>query len=194
METNNNKTIEKDELTGDKLLSGHEYDGITELDNRLPRWWLWLFIISIVWAVVYLFTFDVFKIFPHQEQEFRNEMQAAANLTPDQSAFFDTNQVALTDQASIDAGKAVFQKQCVACHLAEGQGKIGPNLCDSFSIHGCGFKDVLKTITIGVPEKGMISWKTQLSKDEIVKVASYILTLKGTNPPNPKEPQGAPCK
>ena len=190
MEINENKPIEKDEVTGDKILAGHEYDGIKELDNRLPRWWLWLFIITIVWGVIYLFVFDVIKIAPHQQEEFQKEM--VANPLP--TSVMDTNTVAMTDPASIEAGKAVFEKSCVACHLAQGQGKIGPNLCDTFAIHGCGFKDVLKTINNGYPGKGMISWKTQLTPDQIVKVASYVMTLNGTNPPNPKEPQGDPCK
>jgi cytochrome c oxidase cbb3-type subunit 3 len=191
MEIKDNKSIEKDELTGDKILAGHEYDDIKELDNKLPRWWLWLFILSCVWAVIYLFTFDVIKVFPHQEQEFKNEI---ANNPLIVIASYDTNQVVLTDPASIAAGKDVFDKQCVACHLAQGQGKIGPNLCDTFAIHGCGFKDYLKIINIGVPEKGMISWKNQLSQAQISQVSSYLMTLKGTNPPDPKEPQGVPCK
>ena len=193
MENNKNKLIEKDELTGDTLLSGHEYDGIKELDNRLPRWWVWLFILSIVWAIGYLFAFDILKIAPHQLQEYQNEVNAAG-IDPAQAKPADTNLVALTSPTDIDAGKVIFTKLCVACHLDQGQGNVGPNLCDSFSIHGCGFKDVVKIINIGVPAKGMISWKTQLSNDDIVKVASYILTLKGTNPPNPKAPQGDPCK
>ncbi|MEI6899612.1 MAG: cbb3-type cytochrome c oxidase N-terminal domain-containing protein, partial [Bacteroidota bacterium] len=180
MEIKDNKSIEKDELTGDKLLSGHEYDGIKELDNRLPRWWLWLFIISIVWAVVYLFMFDVIKVAPHQQEEFQSEIKQYGD--PLMAAAFDTNQVALADPASLEAGKAVYDKFCVACHLAQGQGKIGPNLCDTFAIHGCDFKSILKTVAFGYPEKGMIAWKAQLSKDDIVKVSSFILTLKGTNP------------
>lgn len=191
MEEKDNKFIEKDELTGDKLLSGHDYDDIKELDNRLPRWWLWLFILSCVWAVIYLFVYDVIGIFPHQQDEYKNEIAKNPIVMP---ASIDTNAVALTDEASLTAGKAIFDQQCVACHLAQGQGKIGPNLCDTFAIHGCQFKDYLKIISVGVPEKGMISWRAQLSPDQIVKVASYIFTLKGTTPPDPKEPQGVPCK
>jgi cytochrome c oxidase cbb3-type subunit 3 len=192
MEINDNKSLEKDELTGDKILAGHEYDDIRELDNRLPRWWLWLFIITIVWSVVYLFLFDVISVAPHQQEEYENEM-AQAGPGP-KAALFDTNLVALTDQASLDAGKAIWIQQCVVCHLAEGQGLVGPNLCDTFSIHGCEYKDIVRIINVGVPEKGMISWKTQLTSDQILQVASYTLTLAGTVPPNPKAPQGDPCK
>ena len=196
MEINENKSIQKDELTDDKLLSGHEYDGIRELDNRLPRWWLWLFIITAVWGVIYLLVYDVFKIAPHQQDEYKNEMAAMGGVTPAQKAnIADTaGLVALTAQANLDAGKATFTRVCVACHLAGGQGLVGPNLTDNFSIHGCGYKNIVNIITVGQPDKGMISWKDQLTRQQILDVASYVLTLKGTNPPNPKAPQGDPCK
>lgn len=195
MEMNVHNAIEKDELTGDKLLSGHEYDNIRELDNNLPKWWVWLFIITIVWSAIYIFAFDVFKIAPYQVAEWKNEMAAAGTVAPGQPAPVDAaSLVALTDQASLDAGKEIWLKQCKVCHLEGGQGLIGPNLTDNFSIHGCAYGDVVNIITIGAPEKGMISWKAQLSGDQIKKVASYIMTLKGTSPPNPKAPQGDPCK
>ena len=196
MEINENKSIQKDELTDDKLLSGHEYDGIRELDNRLPRWWLWLFIITAVWGVIYLLVYNVFKIAPYQQEEYKTEMAAMGGVTPAQKAnIADTaGLVPLTAQANLDAGKATFTRVCVACHLAGGQGLVGPNLTDNFSIHGCGYKNIVNIITVGQPDKGMISWKDQLTRQQILDVASYVLTLKGTNPPNPKAPQGDPCK
>lgn len=195
MENNDHKTVEKDELTGDKILSGHEYDNIKELDNRLPRWWLWLFIITIVWGVVYVFVFDVFKVMPHQEQEYQNELAAAGANAPAQADLLaDSTLQPLTDATALEAGKAVWTQRCVVCHLQQGQGLVGPNLTDSVSIHGCGYSDIVNVIIKGVPEKGMISWKDQISKEQIFQVASYIMTLKGTNPPNPKAPQGEPCK
>ena len=195
MEINDNKQVEKDELTGDKLISGHEYDNIKELDNRLPKWWVWLFIITIVYALVYIFLFDVFQVAPHQQDEYRNEMASAQPVVPSgQAAAADSSLAPLADQASLDAGKAIWDKSCVVCHLAGGQGLVGPNLTDTFSIHGCRYADVVNIITAGVPEKGMISWKTQLSGEQIQQVSSFIMTLAGTNPPNPKAPQGDPCK
>jgi cytochrome c oxidase cbb3-type subunit III len=192
---NNNKNIEKDELTGDKLLSGHEYDNIRELDNRLPLWWVWLFIITIVFAVAYVFIYDVFKVAPHQQDEYKNEIAAAGALPSGQPAMpANSSLTALTDQPSLDAGKEIWIKTCKVCHLELGQGLVGPNLTDDFSIHGCRFPDVVNIINVGAPEKGMISWKTQLTGDQIMKVASFVMTLKGTNPPNPKAPQGEPCK
>jgi cytochrome c oxidase cbb3-type subunit III len=195
MEINDKHPVEKDELTGDKLLSGHDYDNIRELDNKLPKWWVWLFIITIVYAVIYVFVFDVFKIAPHPDQEWNNEMAAAASLAPPpQAMVFDTTLMPSTDKAILDAGKGVFDKNCVVCHKAQGQGLVGPNLTDDFTIHGCRFYQIAGFIATGAPEKGMISWKTQLTKDQILQVASYILTLKGTNLPDAKAPQGDPCK
>ena len=195
MDMNKQITVEKDELTGDKLLSGHEYDNIRELDNNLPKWWIWLFIITIVWSLGYIVAFDVIKIMPYQHEEWKNEMAAAGIIAPGQPTPVDAaSLVALTDQPSLDAGREIWLKQCKVCHLDGGQGLVGPNLTDNFSIHGCAYSDVVSIIVVGAPEKGMISWKAQLSDDQIKKVASFVMTLKGTTPPNPKAPQGEPCK
>ncbi len=195
MEINQSKTVEKDELTGDKLLSDHEYDNIRELDNNLPKWWVWMFIITIVWSVAYVFVYDVIKAAPYQQDEWKNEMAAAGGSSSGQSAAVSAaDTIALVDQPSLDAGKEIWIKQCKVCHLDGGQGLVGPNLTDNFSIHGCAYSNVLNIIRVGAPEKGMISWKTQLSDDQMKKVASFVMTLKGTTPPNPKAPQGEPCK
>ncbi len=194
MEMHNHKSVEKDELTGDKLLSGHEYDDIRELDNKLPKWWVWLFIITIVFSVVYVIIYDLLRVAPYQQDEYKAEMEAAAAAglgSGSTIALADT--VALSDQASLDAGKLVWEKQCKVCHL-EGQGLVGPNLTDDFSIHGCSFRDVVNIIVVGAPEKGMISWKAQLTQQQIKEVASYTMTLRGAQLPNPKAPQGEPCK
>jgi cytochrome c oxidase cbb3-type subunit III len=197
MEPNENMLVEKDELTGDKLLSGHEYDGIRELDNRLPRWWLGLFFITIIFAVVYFVSFHVLKIGATQEEEYNNEVAAAKLEFKDAgpvNTIDATNVTLLTDEAAKADGKAIFDKNCVVCHLAQAQGLVGPNLTDEYWIHGCKIGDIFKVITTGVPEKGMISWQTQLTPEQIQRVASYIVSLQGSNPPNPKAPQGDVCK
>ena len=98
--------------------------------------------------------------------------------------------VALTDPASLEAGNAIFQKNCASCHGNAGQGGIGPNMTDDYWIHGAGMDNMVHTIKVGVPAKGMISWQPVLSEEEILQVASFILALHGTNPPSPKKPQG----
>jgi cytochrome c oxidase cbb3-type subunit 3 len=195
MEQNNNAHVEKDELTGDVLLAGHEYDGIMELDNRLPRWWVWLFIITIVFAGIYMVRYHVLGIAPLQEEEYEQEMAMAAEMygKPDQEQNMATLTL-LTDEASLAAGKQIWTTHCVVCHLADGQGLVGPNLTDEFWIHGCSFEDIYDIIVVGVPEKGMISWKDQLTPEQIQQVSSFIVTLKGTDPPNPKDPQGEKCE
>jgi cytochrome c oxidase cbb3-type subunit 3 len=194
MEIKDHNLIEKDELTGDKLLSGHEYDNIRELDNSLPKWWTWLFIITIVWSVVYVTQYDLLRAWPYQDQEYQKEMaEAGVPAQGSVAAAVDTNMVAMTDKASLDEGALIWDKNCKVCHL-QGQGLVGPNLTDQFSIHGCKFSDIVKIIVVGAPEKGMISWKGQLSDDQIKKVASYSISLVGQNFPNPKAAQGEPCK
>ncbi|MCX7729434.1 MAG: cytochrome c, partial [Bacteroidia bacterium] len=96
----------------------------------------------------------------------------------------------LTDPAEINQGKEIFITNCITCHGKEAQGGAGPNLTDEYWLHGGGIKNIFKVIKYGVPAKGMIAWETQLSPKQIQQVASYILTLKGTNPPGAKEPQG----
>lgn len=194
MEPIENKMIEKDELTGANLITDHEYDGIKELDNKLPKWWLWLFYITIIFSAIYFLRYHVLQTAPLQEQEYTNEVTAADAKYKDLRPNIDASTVTLlTDAASLAAGKAIFDKNCMVCHLAQGQGLVGPNLTDEYWIHGCSIGEVFNLIVVGVPEKGMISWKAQLTPEQIQQVSSYILSLKGTNPPNPKEPQGQPC-
>jgi mono/diheme cytochrome c family protein len=97
---------------------------------------------------------------------------------------------ALTDAASISKGQAIFATNCASCHGKAGEGGIGPNMTDEYWIHGGGMNNIVRTINAGVPAKGMISWKPVLKEKEIMEVASYLLTLEGTNPPNGKKPQG----
>jgi cytochrome c oxidase cbb3-type subunit III len=197
MEPNEHNLIEKDELTGDKILSGHEYDGIKELDNKLPKWWLWLFYITIIFAVVYFTRLHVIKTGDLQDELYKKEVEAAIiqyKAARPASTLDASNVTLLNDAGALTAGKAIFDKSCIVCHLAQGQGLVGPNLTDDYWIHGCTIGQIFNLITTGVPEKGMISWKDQLTPEQIQQVASFIVSLKGSNPPNPKAPQGALCK
>ena len=82
----------------------------------------------------------------------------------------------------------------MTCHGTSGEGNaIGPNLTDDAWIHGCKFDDVFSLIKNGFPTKGMTAFKGQLSDEKIQQVASFVLSLKGTNPANAKAPQGVPC-
>ena len=176
------------------MLLDHDYDGIKELDNALPPWWKYGFYITIVVAVFYILKFEVWHTGMNPTQEYAEEMSAAKIQTDAYLASakenVDENSVVQLDAAGAAAGKEIFTKTCVACHLAEGQGSVGPNLTDEYWIHGGGVKDIFKTIKYGYPDKGMQSWQTTYSPVQMQQLATYIRTLKGTNPPNPKAPQG----
>jgi cytochrome c oxidase cbb3-type subunit 3 len=176
------------------VLLDHDYDGIKELDNALPPWWKYGFYITIVVAVFYILKFEVWHTGMNPTQEYAAEMTAAKIQTDAYLAAakdnVDENSVTDLDSKGAAAGKEIFAKTCVACHLAEGQGSVGPNLTDDYWIHGGSIKDIFKTIKYGFPDKGMQSWQSTYSPVQIQQLASYIRTLKGTNPPNPKAPQG----
>jgi len=178
------------------ILFDHEYDGIRELDNNLPPWWTALFYITIIFAVVYLGIYMFSDIGLSPQQEYAQEMEYAeqtklAFLAKQANQIDENSVVVLEDEASITAGKDIFDKNCVACHGPLGEGNtIGPNMTDEYWINGGGIKNLFKTIKYGVPEKGMQSWKEMLPPVAMQQVASYILTLQGTNPPNAKEAQG----
>ena len=174
---------------------GHDYDGIRELDNALPPWWVWMFYLTILFSGVYLWWYHWSSNGIDQIKEYEMAMEEGqkvkdAYLAKMADAINENTVTAATASADLDAGKATFKTYCAACHLETGAGNVGPNLTDEYWIHGGGIKNVFKTIKYGVPAKGMISWKDQLRPSEMKNVASYILTLQGTNPPNPKEPQG----
>lgn len=174
---------------------GHNYDGIRELDNSLPPWWLYMFYITIVFSFVYLYWYHWSDHGKSELTQYEIQMREGdelkqAYLAKTAEAINENNIIALTDVKGISEGKAIFNKLCISCHLETGGGSVGPNLTDNYWIHGGGIKNMFKTIKYGVPEKGMISWKDQLRPTDIQKVASFILTLHGKNPPGAKAAQG----
>lgn len=177
------------------VLTDHEYDGIRELDNVLPPWWVAMFYACIIFAFVYLVHYHVIGTGDLQIAEYENdvieaEAQVAAFMAT-QEAQVDENTVTLiTDPGRLAAGNKIYTENCVACHGVYGEGGVGPNFADKYWIHGGAINDLFKTIKYGVPSKGMISWKNQLSGTQMQDVASYILTFQGTSPANAKAPEG----
>ncbi len=182
---------EIDTLTNDRLISDHEYDGIRELDNDLPPWWKWLFYLSIVFAIVYLVRLFVFQADDLvQMSEYNESMAKAASLVPVPSQSETFEMKVLTDATSVANGKVIFDKVCAVCHLVDAGGLVGPNMTDDYWIHGNTIEEMFNTITNGVMEKGMIAYKDQYSPKQRLEVISYIITLHGKAPANPKAPQG----
>ena len=164
------------------LLLDHEYDGIRELDNNLPRWWVWLFYITIIFSAGYLVHFHVTRVGDLQEAEYKKEMKAGEEIKAGAMGKFESTIAVLqpsTDAAVLEAGHQAYTKFCAPCHRVDGGGLVGPNLTDDYWIHGSNYTDSVKVIWDGVPAKGMITWKTVLKPEQIQAVASYIYTLRG---------------
>lgn len=177
------------------VLLDHDYDGIKELDNVLPPWWVYLFYATIFFSVVYLIRFHIVKEYD-QDSEFATEMAIAQaevakykTIAPDVTNV--DNVVLITDAADLAKGKALYESSCAACHRADGGGGIGPNLTDDHWILGGGIKNVFNTIMEGGREgKGMVPWKATIKPADIQKIASYVLSLSGTNPAGAKAAEG----
>lgn len=195
----------KNEPREEKLLD-HNYDGIQELDNPLPGWWVYLFYVTIVFSAGYMICFSFFVkpsgaraeaevqqlLHPEEKKETAAEASAVSQKTDQAVPAASLDEPVFDhDDATLETGKKVFQTKCLACHGAHGEGLVGPNMTDNYWLHGKGTeKDIYQTVVDGVPEKGMISWKPLLSDEEIRAVVVYMKSLQGTKPENPKAPQG----
>lgn len=190
--------MSKPEEPQDPLLLDHEYDGIQELDNKLPRWWVWLFNLCILFSIIYMVYYHVLGKGQLMAAQYQEEMKSGAQVKAQAMARFENGMGSLApsqDALVLAQGKETFGKLCAPCHRADAGGLVGPNLCDDYWLHGSNFVDNLRTIWNGVPAKGMVTWKDTLKPDTIYAVGSYIYTLRGTHPVNPKPPENlAPVK
>lgn len=177
------------------VMLDHDYDGIKELDNVLPPWWVYLFYGCVVFAIVYLVRFHVVGDYT-QEQEYEMSLVEAQK---EHEEYLKANPIQvnvdnvelLTDEASIAEGKKIFGESCVACHGANLQGGIGPNLTDKHWINGGGVKNIFKLISEGSSKNPtMAPWKDVIKSTDIQKIASYIISLEGSNPSEAKAPEG----
>ena len=177
------------------VLLDHDYDGIKELDNALPPWWKWGFYFTVVVAIIYVFRFHVIGSGPTPLEEYQNEIRIAAEkmdeFKKNSKEAFNEKTVTLADAKGIAEGKKFFMGTCFPCHGANGEGNaVGPNLTDEYWLHGGSLGDVFKTVTNGVPDKGMQAWGKTFSPTDIKNISSFILSLQGTKPANAKAPQG----
>ncbi|RKR83573.1 cytochrome c oxidase cbb3-type subunit 3 [Mucilaginibacter gracilis] len=177
------------------LLIAHDYDGIQELDNPIPAWFMYLFYGTIIFGICYLLTYHVFGLGQLQYDEYKTEMaqadvakkeylSKAANLVDENSV------KSSSDPAVISAGQAIFTLRCAPCHGDHGQGNVGPNLTDDYWLHGSKINDLFKTIKYGVLAKGMPTWEKQLSPRQIADVANFVKSIHDTHPAGAKAPQG----
>lgn len=188
----------------DKLLD-HEYDGIRELDNHMPRWWVWLFVFTIFFGEVYLIYFEL-TVGPNQDQEYAQEMaEAAIMYAPseeevEQAESFEW--VLMQDEATLARGKEIFignGQLCYTCHGMEGQGGVGPNLTDAYWIHGCDVETIATNIKTGFPSKGMMAYGSnmKIQDEDLRALVNYIISMQGSEPANPKAvdmARAVPCE
>jgi cytochrome c oxidase cbb3-type subunit 3 len=179
----------------DDLLLDHEYDGIKEYDNPMPKWWLYLFYVSIAYGVLYFIKTPGTGGDESVLAEYRADSTAAAAMFAKAEAarpkMGDAELVAMVnDKAAVAAGQATFTKMCASCHRADGGGMIGPNLADSTWLHVSTAHDIVRLVAEGVPAKGMPAWQSVLKPQQVNEVSAYVLSLQGTGPTGGKAPQG----
>ncbi len=188
-----NKSVEIEKEKDVQL--DHDYDGIKELDNALPPWWVYGFYLTIVFAGIYVWRYHIAGTAPLQVQELKNEMAQAeiqqALYNEQNAAKVDENTITYSaDAGMISEGGKLFAKNCVACHAADGGGGTGPNLTDDYWKHGGDIKDIFRTISKGVPEMGMIAWGGILTAKDVANLATYVKSINGSKTAAPKAPEG----
>lgn len=194
MSDNNNKHDLHLEEGEHKILMDHSYDGIHELDNNLPNWWLFTFYTGIGFAVFYFILYQIMGA-PNLRDEFSKDYAEVQKLQEEfnkkNGAFEDVKYQAIVKADGVNKGKTVFENNCMPCHQEKGKGDIGPNLSDEYWLHAKGTPDTIYPVVFkGVPDKGMPTWSGTLSNEEIYQVVSYVQTLHNTHQPGGKAPQG----
>lgn len=198
---------ENEQTTWEKLLSlkplaaekeielDHDYDGIKELNNPIPFWFNLLFAVTIVVGVLYFLVYHVFESAPLQAKEYETELIVAEAAKQEYikkaGNLIDENSVTQLKESKLFAGGVeLYTTKCAVCHGEKGEGKVGPNLTDAYWIHGGDVQSIFKTIKYGVPSKGMVAWQNSLNGAQMQQLASYIMSMQGSNPPGAKEAQG----
>ncbi len=192
--TSGHSSSEADGTEQDQLLD-HCYDGIQEYDNPMPRWWKAIFWGSFFFSLAYLFHYWVGNGTSLSE-DYADDLAAANAIRAKEAMSQEISEASLAqvlaDPTSVSKGAEVFSTRCVACHLEQGQGSIGPNLTDDHWIHGEGqLMGIYEVVSEGVAAKGMPAWNRQLTPEELRQVVAYVGTLRGTNVPG-KAPEGEP--
>lgn len=187
-------TDQTPDMGQDHLLLDHEYDGIQEYDNPMPRWWLATFWVTIIFSVLYLLDVPVLGMGPGRIAEYEAEMEAAEAILaandPLAGMTGDRLLALAADPAQVELGRATYTTNCAACHAADGGGGIGPNLTDAWWLHGPTPMDILRVINDGVAAKGMPPWGKVLQPEPLLAVTAYVIGLEGQASAAPKGPQG----
>jgi cytochrome c oxidase cbb3-type subunit III len=171
----------------------HTFDGISEFDNRLPNWWLFILYASIVFSIGYWVVYHTLSLKDLPMAKYENEMQMALELQLAQMGGQEMTdeglELIVSMPARVATGSVLFTQYCVVCHLADGQGLVGPNLTDRYWVHGGKPTDIMRTVTDGVPDKGMVAWGNLLGPTNVQNVVAHVMTLRNTEVEG-KAPEG----
>jgi cytochrome c oxidase cbb3-type subunit 3 len=183
----------------DRIIKGHKYDGIREYDNPMPGWWVWLFWGTIIFSGIYIVGLHFAGFIDSYTDDLAQQtarIEAIRTAYAEANPSFEVTEEALAaytdNELAIASGSQTFTRLCAACHGNQGQGLIGPNLTDSYWIHGGSGVDIFTVVSDGVPTAGMPGWANALTPEQRAEVVAYIRSIAGTNPPGAREPQGEP--
>lgn len=173
----------------------HEYDGIQECDNQLPRWWLFTLWVTVAFAAGYWFYYHSLQKGDLASREYARVKAAelAAEAERIKNAGEVTPEMLVTlskDPGTVEQGKAVFVQTCVTCHDQGGKGNIGPNLTDEYWLHGADPQAIYGIVRDGYLQKQMPAWGKQLGETKVRAAVAYVLSIKNTNVEGGKAPQG----
>ena len=181
----------------DRIIEGHEADGIQEYDNPMPRWWLTSFYVTIVFSAFYFVYMQMGGGGVSITDEFAAEQAHEQAMKPVVVEKMEATEEELLatyrTPAQLEAGKAVYKAmQCASCHGPEGQGLVGPNLTDDhWLLTDATLAGLFAVVRDGGRSgKGMIAWSTRLTREEIMSVVAYVASLHGSRPAHPKAPEG----
>ena len=175
-------------------LMDHEYDGIQEFDNPTPGWWHVIFLGTVVFSFFYFlfFTFSPMAWTPEgdwakaQNRETRRLFAAVGDIKPDAPSMLSL----MSNEKLMSYASGMYLSNCAQCHAKDGGGINGTNLADDHFKNVKVLADLYTTITNGAGNGAMPSWRANFSEKERILLASYVATLRGTKPANPRAPEG----
>ncbi|MEE4117321.1 MAG: cbb3-type cytochrome c oxidase N-terminal domain-containing protein [Marinilabiliaceae bacterium] len=189
----------KDKKNGGLIESddSHEYDGIKELNNPAPYWIMAVFFVTIGFAMLYaIHNFGYPGNKQDQDSLYEKSVTKFEEKQALKKAMESGEPLQMSQEQIIEAGETLYaDKGCMACHGKAGEGNaIGPNLTDNYWINGCSTEEIIEVIRNGRPAKGMTAYKNMMTEEQMAQLSSYIkLVLVGSEPANPRDPQGEEC-
>lgn len=180
--------------SGGLPLATRERGGIEYLDHAPPSWWKGLFAATIVFSVLYLQYYHlgapgrsaVEQYDQALAENMRLQFAEIGELKPDEATLVRM----MNDSRWVRVGESVYRTHCVSCHGIDGGGVVGPNLTDEHYKNARTIGDILRVVQNGAAAGAMPPWRDKLHLNEQILVSSFVASLRGTTPTNPRGPEG----